>query len=92
MNAVVSFPDPRVDGLAGYPQIPFSAIVQEGERHYVWLVAPKTMTVSKRYITLAEGVGEYITVTEGLRKGDTLVVAGVGALNEGMQVTRWNKL
>jgi len=91
MNAVISFSDPRVNGLANYPQIPLRAIVSEGERHYVWLVAPSTMTVSKRYISIAAEVGEFITVTEGLANGDTLVVAGMGALNEGMPVTRWNK-
>lgn len=91
MNAVISFPDPRVNGLAGYPQIPLSAIVSEGERYYVWLVEPNAMTVSKRYISIAAEVGEFITVTEGIANGDTLVVAGMGALNEGMQVIRWNK-
>ena len=40
-------------------------------------------------VTVGEGVGEYVAVTEGLAAGDTIATAGAAFLAEGMQVRPW---
>jgi len=53
----------------------------------VWVVDEDTMTVHPRPVKVAELEGGSIQVLEGLDGGERLVVAGVGALADGMQVT-----
>ena len=53
----------------------------------VWVVDEETMTVHARPVQLGELEGERIQVLDGLSGGDRIVVAGVGALAEGMKVT-----
>jgi multidrug efflux pump subunit AcrA (membrane-fusion protein) len=53
----------------------------------VWVVDEDTMTVHPRPVKVAELDGGSIQVLEGLEGGERLVVAGVGALADGMQVT-----
>ena len=49
------------------------------------------MTVSRREITVADGIGEYAVVTEGLAAGETIVTAGAAFLADGMQVQPWTE-
>lgn len=53
----------------------------------VWVVDEETMTVHARPVQLGELEGDRIQVLDGLSGGDRIVVAGVGALAEGMKVT-----
>jgi RND family efflux transporter MFP subunit len=53
----------------------------------VWVVDEQTMTVHPRPVRVAELEGGSIQVLEGLEGGDRVVVAGVGALADGMKVT-----
>ncbi|WP_170213761.1 efflux RND transporter periplasmic adaptor subunit [Vibrio tasmaniensis] len=69
--------------------VPTSAIIREGEGVYVWVVTQDTMTVSKRKIEVADEVGETLTVTSGLQKGEVVVSAGAAYLHEGMEVREW---
>ena len=69
--------------------LPATAITSDGAGTYVWVVEPDNMTVSKRYITLADGVGEILTGHSGLQKGEIIVTTGVAYLHEGMQVRQW---
>ena len=77
-------------------------IYEEGGRAYVYLiygmhhqfavvVNKKDMTVTKRNITLQEGIGETVVVTGGLNPGETIVGAGAVYLSEGMKVRPWSK-
>jgi RND family efflux transporter MFP subunit len=66
--------------------IPAAAIVTESEGQFVWVVDMETMTVSKRSITLQEGVGETLVVLAGLSEGESIVGAGASYLFEGMQI------
>ena len=49
------------------------------------------MTVSRRNVTVMDGIGEYAIVTEGLDSGDTIATAGASFLAEGMQVRPWTE-
>ncbi len=91
MNATVELSSARVSAAGAGPRksVPISAIGSDGESTYVWIVDHDTMTVSRRDVTVSEGVGEYVIVTEGLSPGDTIATAGASFLSEGMQVRRW---
>lgn len=69
--------------------VPISAIASDGTSTYVWVVDEESMTVSRRDVTVADGIGEYAVVTEGLAPGDTIATAGASFLAEGMQVRPW---
>ena len=71
--------------------VPLSAIASDGDSTYVWVVDQQTMTVSRRDVSVADGIGEYAIVTEGLAPGDTIATAGAAFLAEGMQVRPWTE-
>ena len=91
MNATVELSGARVTGaVAGSRKsIPISAVASDGESTFVWLVDEDTMTVSRREVTISDGVGEYAVVTEGLEPGDIIATAGASFLSEGMRVRPW---
>ena len=91
MNATVELSSARIAAAdEGHRKsVPISAIGSDGASTYVWLVDPDTMTVSRRNVTVADGVGEYAVVTEGLAPGDTIATAGASFLAQGMQVRPW---
>jgi hypothetical protein len=49
------------------------------------------MTVSRRDVTVADGIGETAVVTEGLAIGETIATAGASFLADGMQVRPWTE-
>ncbi len=84
----------RLNGLPGADSsqavsIPLSAIHSDGQGQYVWHV-DHNYAVSRRNIQMADGVGEYVRVLEGLTSGDTIVGAGGAYLAEGVTVTPWD--
>lgn len=91
MNAIVeiaNFPfvgsgDP--DGVS----VPLTAISSDGDQLFVWIYDSESMTVSRRLIETAAGVGENLLVTSGLDEGETIVAAGTSYLSEGMNVRPW---
>ena len=93
MNATVELSSARRSETTETQRIsaPLSAIVSDGDSKYVWVVDQDSMTVSRREITVADGIGEYAVVTEGLAAGDTIVTAGASFLAEGMQVRPWTE-
>lgn len=68
--------------------VPIEAILSEADARYVWVVDTDSMTVFKRAVTLGDGVGATLPVRHGLAAGETIVVAGVSQLHEGMRVRR----
>ena len=57
---------------------------------FVWIVAEGDMTVHKRTVTIGAMSGsDEVTVLEGLAGGETIVVAGMSKLQEGMKVYIW---
>ncbi len=71
--------------------VPLSAIASDGENTYVWVVDQDTMIVSRRDVTVADGIGETAVVTEGLALGETIATAGASYLADGMQVRPWSE-
>jgi RND family efflux transporter MFP subunit len=69
--------------------VPLSAILSDGTARFVWIVDQDSMTVSKREVTISDGIGESAVVTEGLALGETIATAGASYLAEGMQVRPW---
>ncbi len=92
MNATVWLKDPRRSATTlGQAGIPLTSIVTEGDQKYVWVVNRTSMIISRRNITVEDGVGTHLNVSSGLELGETIVAAGVSSLSEGMKVRPWSQ-
>lgn len=92
MNASIWFKDPsKSNSKTPIPSVPLSAIVTDGEQKYVWVVNRESMVVTRRNITVEDGIGANLNVSSGLELGETIVAAGVSSLSEGMKVRPWSK-
>jgi len=93
MNATVQLTSARRSETDATNRIavPLSAIVSDGNTTYVWVVDQESMTVSRRDVTVADGIGATAVVTEGLTVGDTIATAGASFLADGMQVRPWTE-
>ena len=67
-------------------EIPPSAVVRSGSSAAVWIVDPKTGTVSTRNIEIRSSDPVRVDVGSGLNAGDVVVTAGVQALRPGQKV------
>ena len=67
------------------------AVAIDGKQKYVWVVDSRLMTISRRNITIADGVGVQVIVTSGLKSGEMIIAAGVSFLSEGMKVYPWSQ-
>jgi RND family efflux transporter MFP subunit len=90
MNATLWLPDPRNSGTEELA-IPIASVGMDGNQKFVWLVDKSDNTVSRRDITVQDGVGEMLVVTSGLQMGDTVVAAGLSSISAGMKVHPWSK-
>lgn len=82
------------EGITDQIMVPFSSVISEGGKTYVWRVDTNAMTVSRQEIAMGsrtEGIGENLTVTSGLAPGDVIVGAGAAFLHEGMQIRRFEQ-
>ncbi len=92
MNATVELTSARRTGAdASLISVPLTALASDGVSNYVWVVDEDSMTVSRRDVTVAEGIGQYAIVTEGLSVGETIVTAGASFISDGMQVRPWTE-
>ncbi len=91
MHATLELSQARrtTDSQSQRVSVPLSAILSDGTARYVWIVDQDSMTVSKREVTISDGIGESAVVTEGLELGETIATAGASYLAEGMQVRPW---
>ncbi len=91
MTATVSayFEETKRPGII----IPALAVLDApGNKPYVWVFDESTGVVRKRYVKIGPLKDSCcIKVTEGLKPGETIVVAGVTKLSEGMKVRPWEK-
>ena len=92
MNATIWFKDPT-KSISKTPKIsvPLTAIVTDGGQKYVWVLNRDSMIVTRRNITVEDGVGANLNVSSGLELGETIVAAGASTLSEGMKVRPWSK-
>ena len=72
--------------------IPAIAVLAEPNgRSFVWIVDKETLKVKKQEVKVGMISGsENIDVTEGLKGGETIAVAGILQLQEGMKVRIWD--
>ncbi len=91
MNAVVWLKDPSKISSDQLISVPLKSIGTELDQKYVWVVDTDSMKISKRMVTVSEGVGINLDILSGLTPGETIVAAGISYLSEGMQVRRWSK-
>ncbi len=92
MNATVWFKNPsKLAAGSVEARIPLTALMTDGDQKYVWVVSRESMAVTRRNVTLEEGVGVDLNVSSGLEVGETIVAAGVSSLSEGMKVRPWSK-
>ncbi|HEB51553.1 MAG TPA: efflux RND transporter periplasmic adaptor subunit [Desulfobulbus sp.] len=94
MTALVTARATRAAG-AGEQVITIPAIAvmdAAGDRPFVWIFDPKTGTVHRRFVTIGRITGSSdIVIREGLKGGETIVIAGLTQLEEGMKVRPWEK-
>jgi RND family efflux transporter MFP subunit len=93
MTATVTVSLARDAALANAFVIPAIAVLAEPDgRSFVWVVDTEQMSVRKQEIKVGMISGsENIDVTEGLEGGETIAVAGILQLQEGMKVRLWDK-
>jgi RND family efflux transporter MFP subunit len=74
-------------------RIPAIAVVADPQgKNYVWVVDEKEMSVKKQEVQVGRVVGsENIDILEGLEGGETIVVAGVLKLEDGLKVKLWDE-
>ncbi|MDJ0840751.1 MAG: efflux RND transporter periplasmic adaptor subunit [Acidobacteriota bacterium] len=90
MNGTVELTSRSLEGGDGMVAVPLSSVLSDGESRYVWVIDPETMVTSKRQVTIRDGIGETVVITEGLKAGETIAGAGASYLAEGMKVRPWS--
>jgi len=75
----------KLDTLSGVIVIPSAAVQRGAQGLFVFVVGPEK-TVSTRVVKLGPADGNRVSVTEGLREGDLVVVDGMDRLRPGGQV------
>lgn len=69
--------------------VPLDAVSSDGAETFVWIVDRQTMTVSRRNVSIEEGIGQTVVVNQGLNPGDAIVGAGASYLSEGLKIREW---
>lgn len=64
-----------------------SVLVDENNNQYIWKLKKENNTVHRVSVKVQTLTGDCIVVTKGLAVGDTIAVAGVHYLHEGMEVS-----
>ncbi len=86
MTASVRVQYRRANVLGNQILVPISAVYKEsGGEQVVWIIGPDQV-VSRRAVKLGEATGGKIEITDGLKAGDRIAVAGVTFLRDGMKV------
>ena len=68
-------------------EIPASALAEGNGSPSVWVVDPKSKTVSERSVEVGRYDPASVVISQGLSKGDVVVTAGVQTLRPGQKVT-----
>lgn len=76
-------------GEAAAPlSVPLSAVLDENNRHYLWLLDGKAPQVRRVEIKLAKVSSDTAWIASGVRAGQEVVTAGVHLLRDGQTVRR----
>ncbi|OHV66838.1 efflux transporter periplasmic adaptor subunit [Mesorhizobium sp. LCM 4577] len=76
----------RMTKVAPTIELPMSALLEKDGSQKVWIVDPRSSSVSAHEIKVAAKSGGSFTVSEGLAAGMRVVTAGVHSLSEGQKV------
>lgn len=87
MSATARFTTPGMAN-SGVFRLPVSALVNRGDRTFVWVVDPASMTVKSVVVNLSGSTDVDVLVDKGLAAGQRVVTAGANLLAEGQKV-RW---
>lgn len=71
--------------------VPAIAVLNDADNNsFVWLFDKESTTVTKTPVTIGELAGsKNVIITEGLKGGEEIVIAGVSKLQDGMKVRPW---
>ena len=75
-----------VAGAGAAIRIPASALLQEGDKTFVFVVDPQSLKASLRAVEVAPDIDERWIVRGGLKAGERVVTAGVHRLEDGQVV------
>ncbi|MEI9995819.1 MAG: efflux RND transporter periplasmic adaptor subunit [Rhizomicrobium sp.] len=75
-----------VNTLHDQTLIPVAAVQRGSDGNYVFVVQPDK-TVAQRAVTLGPGDATHVSITKGLKPGDTVVIDGADRLRDGATVT-----
>ncbi len=72
--------------------IPSTCVLGDTQgKSYVWVIDSQQMTVAKRYVKLGELTGSSnITILDGLKSDEKIVLTGLTKLRDGMKVKMWD--
>lgn len=70
--------------------VPLTAVFDQDNKPYVWVIDPNTMRVKAVAVTLGNYTADRIIITSGLKAGEKVVTAGVHALKAGQKVALIN--
>lgn len=76
----------RTTSVAPRIDLPATAIVDEGDKTFVWVVDPATSKADRREVAIAVRMDSSIGVTGGLSAGERVVIAGIHSLKAGQAV------
>jgi multidrug efflux system membrane fusion protein len=75
-----------VNTLHNQTLVPVAAVQRGAEGTYVFVVQPDH-TVAQRVVKLGPGDAQHVSILQGLKPGDTVVVDGADRLRDGAEVT-----
>ena len=75
-----------VAGAGAAIRVPVSAVLQEGDKNFVFIVDPQSHKVSLREVEIAPDIDDRWIVRGGLKAGERVVTAGVHRLKDGQVV------
>ncbi len=84
--------DPRRVLEAGMTLPPSAVQTSNDGKHFVWVVDPDQMTVSRRELEVTFPSSDVIRVVGGIQAGDQVVTAGGSSLQEGMRVRNFEQV
>ena len=67
-------------------EVPASALTEANGHPAVWVVDPKSETVSLRNVDVVRYDPAYVVISEGLETGEIVVTGGVQTLHPGQKV------
>ncbi len=85
-STVVVLPASITEGVQ-VVKLPTSALFQQSQASYVWVLDPASMTVKDTQVQIATADGNEAVIAAGIKPGMVVVTAGVHVLQPGQKVT-----